>query len=136
LKLISYVLPGVLSHHEAMDGSGYPHKLKGEAIPLYGRIIAVADSYDAMTSDRPYRKGMPTAKAEKIISEGSGTQWDPVIVQAFLKAIDDIYEICGTGPSQIAARSESDGPQKNFGLPSISIANWGLGGLEQGASQN
>jgi HD-GYP domain-containing protein (c-di-GMP phosphodiesterase class II) len=106
LKLISYVLPGVLSHHEAWDGSGYPHKLKGKSIPLYGRIIAVADSYDAMTSDRPYRQGMPTAIAETIIREGRGRQWDPAIVDAFLTSLDDVYEICGTGPEQMRTKRE------------------------------
>ena len=108
LKLISYVLPGVLSHHEAWDGSGYPHKLQGESIPLYGRIIAVADSYDAMTSDRPYRKGMPTDLAEAIIREGSGRQWDPVIVNAFLESLNDVYAICGTGPEQIKQKREAE----------------------------
>jgi HD-GYP domain-containing protein (c-di-GMP phosphodiesterase class II) len=80
----SYVLPGVLHHHEAFNGSGYPHRLVGEAIPLAGRILAVADAYDAMTSDRPYRKGMPHAKAEGILREERGKMWDPQVVDAFL----------------------------------------------------
>ncbi|UJF32911.1 HD domain-containing phosphohydrolase [Paenibacillus hexagrammi] len=78
------LLPGVRSHHERFDGKGYPDGLSGEGIPLLGRIIAVADAYDAMTSDRPYRKGMPVAKALAILEEGKGTQWDPRFAQLFI----------------------------------------------------
>ncbi|MFP4977077.1 HD domain-containing phosphohydrolase [Paenibacillus sp. CN-4] len=70
-------LGGVRSHHERYDGRGYPDGLAGEDIPLFGRVIAVADAYDAMTSDRPYRKGMEHERALNIIREGRGTQWDP-----------------------------------------------------------
>lgn len=85
LENLNYVLPGVLHHHEAMDGSGYPHGLKAEEIPLAARILAVADSYDAMTSNRPYRRGMPTEKAEAILRDGAGRQWDPACVDAFFR---------------------------------------------------
>lgn len=95
LKPFSYVLPGVLHHHETFDGQGYPHGLAGEAIPLLARIIAVADSYDAMTSDRTYRKGMPTTEAESILRNGAGSQWDTEIIDAFLTALPDIHDICG-----------------------------------------
>jgi HD-GYP domain-containing protein (c-di-GMP phosphodiesterase class II) len=90
LENLSYVLPGVLHHHEAMDGSGYPNGLKGEQIPLYARILAVADSYDAMTSNRPYRRGMPTDKAEAILRGCSGNQWDPQCVDAFFRTVSGI----------------------------------------------
>ena len=90
LENLNYVLPGVLHHHEAMDGSGYPNGLKGEEIPLYARILAVADSYDAMTSNRPYRRGMPTDKAEAILRGGSGNQWDPQCVDAFFRTVTGI----------------------------------------------
>lgn len=86
-------LPGVLYHHERFDGKGYPDGLVGEGIPLDGRIMAVVDSYDAMTSDRPYRSGMPQEKAEMILREGAGTQWDPYIVNQFFEAMPDIIEI-------------------------------------------
>jgi len=79
------LLPGVRSHHERFDGRGYPDGLAGEAIPLFGRIIAVADAYDAMTSDRPYRKGMQVEKALSILEEGSGTQWDPQFAGIFIR---------------------------------------------------
>ncbi|MMZ44774.1 Cyclic di-GMP phosphodiesterase response regulator RpfG [compost metagenome] len=78
-------LPGVRSHHERYDGKGYPDQLSGEDIPLFGRIIAVADAYDAMTSDRPYRKGMKEEKAVMILEEGKGTQWDPYFAELFVK---------------------------------------------------
>jgi HAMP domain-containing protein len=78
------LLPGVRSHHERYDGGGYPDGLKGLDIPEFGRIIAVADAFDAMTSDRPYRKGMAVQKAMAILAEGKGTQWDPRFAQAFI----------------------------------------------------
>ena len=70
------VIPGVRSHHERLDGKGYPDGLTGPEIPLFGRLMAVADAFDAMTSDRPYRKGMSIEQAMRIIEEGKGTQWD------------------------------------------------------------
>jgi HD-GYP domain-containing protein (c-di-GMP phosphodiesterase class II) len=84
LQGLSFVLPGVLHHHERVDGHGYPHGLQGDEIPLDARILAVADSYDAMTSDRAYRPGMPCEKAIAILNDGAGTQWDTSIVEAFL----------------------------------------------------
>ncbi|MEA1951129.1 MAG: HD-GYP domain-containing protein, partial [Planctomycetota bacterium] len=93
LKQMDDVLPVVLYHHEAWDGGGYPHRLPREEIPLAARIVAVADSYDAMSSDRPYRKGMPEERIDEIFREGSGTQWDPQVVEAFYAARDDICQI-------------------------------------------
>ncbi len=93
LNAFSYVLPGVLHHHESVDGSGYPHQLKGDEIPLMARILAVADAYDAMTSTRPYRDGMPVKKAVSILLEGAGTQWDKTCVDAFLDGMQQILEI-------------------------------------------
>lgn len=82
-KMAPY-LAGVRSHHERYDGQGYPDGLAGMAIPLHGRIIAVADAYDAMTSDRPYRKGMPHDRALVILEQGRGSQWDPEFAGLFL----------------------------------------------------
>ncbi|MFD1019798.1 HD-GYP domain-containing protein [Thalassobacillus hwangdonensis] len=84
-KDLQPILPGVRYHHERYDGKGYPEGLKGEAIPVFGRLMAVADAYDAMTSDRPYRKGMSKEKALAIIEEGKGTQWDPYFSEIFLE---------------------------------------------------
>jgi len=89
LTQLSYVLPGVLYHHEAVNGSGYPAGLTGEAIPLHGRILAVADAYDAMTSDRPYRSGMLSEKAESILRAESGKTWDPDIVTALFGCLEN-----------------------------------------------
>lgn len=93
LEQLSYVLPGVLHHHERVGGGGYPDGLVGEQIPLDARIMAVADAYDAMTSDRAYRAGMPHDKAIEIIRNGAGVQWDAQIVDAFLSVIEDIIAI-------------------------------------------
>ena len=76
------------SHHERWDGSGYPRGLKGEQIPLVARIFAVVDVYDALTSDRPYRAAWSKEKAIKYILENSGIQFDPTIVDLFLKLIN------------------------------------------------
>lgn len=74
----------VRNHHERYDGTGYPDKLKKEDIPLLGRIFSVADAFDAMTSDRPYRKRMSIEKATGELTGNKGTQFDPVIVDIFL----------------------------------------------------
>ncbi len=79
------VLPIILSHHDKFDGSGY-HPTKGEQIPLEARILSVADVYDSLTSDRPYRKAMSTFDAKKIIEQGSETEFDPKVVHALLAA--------------------------------------------------
>ncbi len=78
----------ILSHHEHWDGSGYPRGLKGEEIPLLARIVAVVDAYDAMTSDRPYRKGTSHGQALEEIRSCAGEQFDPRVVDAFLDMFD------------------------------------------------
>ena len=75
----------VLAHHEHWDGSGYPNGLKGASIPLHSRVIAIADAYDAMVNDRPYRKGMPHVDAMEEIKKNAGSQFDPKIVEVFLE---------------------------------------------------
>ncbi len=79
-------LDAVRHHHERWDGHGYPFGLRGAEIPLSARLMAVADAYSAMTTDRPYRKGMSAGEARAVLEEGAGTQWDPVCVAAFLQA--------------------------------------------------
>lgn len=76
----------VRHHHEAWNGSGYPDGLRGRDIPFGARVIAVGDSYDAMTTDRPYRAGMSQREAVAILEKGRGVQWDPNIVDAFISS--------------------------------------------------
>jgi len=80
-------IPIVLYHHERPDGKGYPEGLKGEDIPYLARLLAVADVYDALVSDRPYRTGWAKQSAVEEITKGRGTQFDPAIVEAFLAVI-------------------------------------------------
>jgi putative nucleotidyltransferase with HDIG domain len=82
----------VKQHHEWFNGQGYPNKIAGETIALGARILAVADVYDALTSERPYRSGMSHDRAAEIIIKGKGTQFDPMVVEAFLQvtATDNI----------------------------------------------
>jgi len=81
------VIPAIIHHHEWWNGKGYPEGLKGEAIPVEARIIAIADVYQALTSNRPYRRAYTKKKALDIIKKGSGTQFDPKIVNVFLKVL-------------------------------------------------
>jgi putative nucleotidyltransferase with HDIG domain len=93
VKQLDKVLPIVLHHHEAWDGAGYPAGLKAEECPMLARIVAVADSIDAMSSDRPYRKGIPDEKLDKILREGAGRQWDPQVVNAAFQVRDELRHI-------------------------------------------
>jgi putative two-component system response regulator len=79
--------PAVLHHHEHFDGTGYPYGLRGDQIPLAARVVAVADSFDAMTTDRPYRRALPTSEAFERLRAGRGEQWDSAIVDIFV----DLY---------------------------------------------
>lgn len=90
LKTLEPCLPIIRSHHERYDGDGYPDGLKGEDIPLKARITAVADAFDAMTTDRPYRKGMEQDTALKIFeNEVDSGQWDPNVVKALMKIMKE-----------------------------------------------
>lgn len=86
IKEFEDIMVGVKYHHERYDGTGYPFKLKGNRIPLIAAIIAVADTYDAMTTDRPYRQALSREEAIKEIRKCRGTQFSPRVVDAFLKA--------------------------------------------------
>jgi len=82
-----------LTHHEKYDGSGYPNGLKGEEIPIEGRIVAIADVFDALTSVRPYKDAWSIEKATAFIVSQSGLHFDPELVEVFLRSIDSILEI-------------------------------------------
>ncbi|MFZ5648682.1 MAG: HD domain-containing phosphohydrolase [Bacillota bacterium] len=83
------IVPVIEAHHERYNGSGYPMGLKGDEIPLLSRILAVADAFDAMTSDRSYRKAYPLEKAVNELVKNSGTQFDPVVVKVFLEILKE-----------------------------------------------
>ena len=100
IRQLRHVLPVVLHHHEAWDGSGYPHGLAGESIPYLARVVAVADAFDAMSSDRPYRKGMSDEKLDAVIRQGAGKQWDPRVVQAFFACRDEIRRVVKLSPEE------------------------------------
>jgi HD-GYP domain-containing protein (c-di-GMP phosphodiesterase class II) len=78
----------VRAHHERVDGRGYPKGLGGEQIPLEARILAVADAYEAMVADRPYRAGIPPVEAREELARCAGSQFDPAVVEAFLRSLD------------------------------------------------
>lgn len=78
----------VLYHHERLDGSGYPYGLKAESIPFEARIVAVADTYDALTSDRPYRRACSPAEARRVLIEEAGSRLDTRAVAALFSALD------------------------------------------------
>lgn len=88
VKAFHTILPAMLHHHERYDGRGYPHGLAGENIPLSARILCVADCFDAMTSDRPYRKGMPVDNAVRELFKNKSTQFDPELVDIFLELVE------------------------------------------------
>jgi putative two-component system response regulator len=92
-ELIAY------THHERWDGTGYPRRLAGTAIPLPGRIAAIADVFDALTTERPYKQAWPLEKAVEEIKNQSGKQFDPDLVEAFLKALPKLQMVCAESPN-------------------------------------
>jgi putative two-component system response regulator len=94
------------SHHEKWDGSGYPKGLAGNAIPIEGRIVAVADVFDALSSVRPYKDAFPLEKCLSILREGKGKHFDPRVLDAFLARIDQIVNIRDHYAELEAAKSD------------------------------
>jgi putative two-component system response regulator len=88
LRFAPVVAPIIRGHHERWDGRGYPQGLRGEQIPFAARIVAVADAWDAMTTDRPYRPALPLEEAVRRLRRGSGEQWDPAVVAMFLGLLE------------------------------------------------
>ena len=91
VKQLEDIIPGVLYHHERYDGKGYPSGIAGKDIPLMGRIICLADCFDAMTSNRTYRKALPLEVALSEIRRCSGTQFDPELAETFLRIAPDEF---------------------------------------------
>lgn len=88
LRSVSHYLPIIRHHHERIDGTGYPDRLAGSEIPIGARITAIADGWDAMVSDRPYRAGLDEDEAVSRLRQGAGTQWDAGLVRIFLDLLD------------------------------------------------
>jgi HD-GYP domain-containing protein (c-di-GMP phosphodiesterase class II) len=86
---VERALLAVLYHHERMDGTGYPHGLAGDAIPIEARVVAVADMYDVLTSDRPYRRAQNEREARRVLEDAAGPHLDPVVVSALLRSLDE-----------------------------------------------
>ncbi len=101
------VIPGVLYHHERYDGKGYPRGLKGDDIPLFGRILAVADSFDAMSSTRQYRKALPRATVLREMQDCAGTQFDPELIPIFLALDFTAYDRLAEEHRALASNNDS-----------------------------
>jgi HD-GYP domain-containing protein (c-di-GMP phosphodiesterase class II) len=142
LNRFDELVPMIESHHERYDGSGYPSKLKADGIHLGARILAVADAYDAMTSPRPHRARLSNEEAIRTINDGSGAQWDPMVVHAFMEMIGpekepvpvvadqrtehrDVAEPPAASPEQAAAPTG--------GQPDAEVAGDGLSDMAQEA---
>lgn len=113
-------IPGVEKaarhHHERFDGNGYPDHLKGEEIPINARIIGVADAYDAMNSDRIYRKALPKDVIRKEIVNGRGTQFDPFLVDVFIKLLDEDRLVTNEGSDSFVSRQGSNIDTSKFAI--------------------
>jgi HD-GYP domain-containing protein (c-di-GMP phosphodiesterase class II) len=115
LRFLAQEAEAIKRHHERYDGNGYPDGLKGDEIPLSARIVTVADSFDAMTSNRPYRSAMPLEKALQEILRQAGAQFDPVVTDAFVKVplsrLNEISRFYDNSPEPFptpAAKAETD----------------------------
>lgn len=117
------VVPIVMTHHERWDGNGYPRRLKGAEIPLGGRIVGLADFYDAITSDRPYRRSMSTVEALQLVEADRDTRFDPVVLDAFFAIFEsvqpEIVEINTAGRADDEGRSAENPREKPVMDPSV-----------------
>jgi len=111
IEILHPIMPAVRNHHERWDGDGYPDKMKAENIPLVGRIVAIADAYDAMATERPYKKALPLEECEAMLRKASGKMYDPELIAVFcdrhLGALyRDDYEGVGYEDGRAASSSE------------------------------
>ncbi len=118
LRPIRHLLPAILHHHEQWDGSGYPEGLQGDKIPILARILAVADAYDAMSADRPYRTALPFAQVEERLQAGAGKQWDPAVIAAFFTCRQKIHAIRQRGVGE-SLRNALDGALRSKGSTNV-----------------
>jgi HD-GYP domain-containing protein (c-di-GMP phosphodiesterase class II) len=107
IRMLKDIIPGIRNHHESWDGRGYPDRLRGEQIPLVARIIGIADTFDAMTTNRPYQTAMPLDQVLERMRSMAGARFDPIVVDAFLAAasVGDISPP-GMEPATATARME------------------------------
>jgi HD-GYP domain-containing protein (c-di-GMP phosphodiesterase class II) len=112
ISVFKATLPAIRSHHERIDGTGYPDRLVGDAIPLTARIILIADTFDAMTTTRAYRKGLPLDYAYKELQHFSGRQFDPQLVKIFLQAHPTWEPFRPEFTEEFIAQSTADTPRK------------------------
>lgn len=118
---LAATLPAVRRHHEAWNGGGYPGGWSGERIPLFARIVAVADSLDAMTSNRSYRAALSAEEADRILREGAGRQWDPAVIAAYEAERENLRTITAGSepkpPRTIAAAAPREARRARPGAP-------------------
>jgi response regulator RpfG family c-di-GMP phosphodiesterase len=92
IEMLRPIMPAVRNHHERWDGSGYPDKMIGESIPLVARIVAIADAYDAMATDRPYKKALPIEECEAVLRKTGGKMYDPDLIEVFVsRKLGELY---------------------------------------------
>jgi HD-GYP domain-containing protein (c-di-GMP phosphodiesterase class II) len=112
VEQLKEMLPGIELHHESLDGRGYPFGLKGDQIPLMARIITVADTFDAMTTNRPYQAAMEPEYVIRIINSLASTKFDPQVVAALTRAFQSgklrIRRAASMGPSEVAQAAEPE----------------------------
>ena len=84
IEMLQPTMPAIRNHHERRDGKGYPDGLVGENIPMSARLVAIADAYDAMATDRPYKKALPLAECERLLRKNAGIMFDPALVEIFI----------------------------------------------------
>lgn len=96
-----FLLPGIKYHHEKLDGGGYPNSMRGEQIPMFARLIAVVDSFDAMTNARPYRNALSEEKAIKELKDFSGSQFDPQLAKHFIELLPHLKKEEGKETDEI-----------------------------------
>jgi putative nucleotidyltransferase with HDIG domain len=127
---------GVIAHHERWDGKGYPRGLRGERIPLAARIVAIADTFDAVTHSRRYRAGADVERGARVIAEGRGQQFDPTLADLFLSpevfasvrySLEEAGRQETVPPAPRAASTERRGRQRESGVPSVSFRWRGKG---------
>jgi putative nucleotidyltransferase with HDIG domain len=122
VRQLAHLRPLVRNHHEQYDGTGYPDGLAGTDIPLGARLLAVADTFDALMSDRPYRKALAPSALEAILSGGAGRQWDPEVIAALFHCKHELYPICQRGLGESVVRAvehalrAAEGPTRGAGL--------------------